>query len=794
MAGKVLAKKLLRTIWNTKGQFLAITAVITIGILVYISMTTTFYNLNRSKDKLYRETGFADYYFHVIKAPQQVTRQVEAVPGVVKVTGRIQKDIPLIKDGNQRGTVRLVSYPLPMNSEVNRVHLLSGRLFEKEPPSGGIEVLVDPQFAAANRLGVNDTITVVAEGRRISLTVVGTATSPEFVYPIKDAASLLPEPETFGIVMLPLNQAQQVLNLPGQVNQLVLKLAPGADEERIAAQVRSILKPYGDLAGYPRKQHLSDVVLQGELDQLRTTARTMPAIFLGIAAAIQFVMLGRMVRTQRLQIGVMKAIGYTSREIIAHYTGYALAAAVSGAVLGTLCGWSLSSAFLKLYAEFFNLPETVGGIHWQTVAYGFLLSLGVGTTAGLLASHGIVTINPAESMRPEPPKGGGRVFLERWARLWQRLDPSWKMGLRTVLRNRMRSGVTLVGVIFAVGLLIIAVFSKDSVDYILREHFHRQQHYDYLVRFTAPVKEYELLNLSRIDGVVRAEPILEVPVRMHFQGRSREDILLGLPPDVSLKELVNDTGQRMPLPEEGMLISQRTAEKLGVQAGDRVIVETLLGFGPSRTAGVKVAGINSQLIGSASYVTLEQANRALQERQLVSGTMLKVDPGKAEYVEKQLNDMTGVSSILSRQKELAAFNKNLDSLVYSIAVMVAFAAVLGFAIVYNSAVISFAERKRELASLRVVGFTAREVSGLLFKENLLQTLLGVALGLPFGRMMAEAFIKASSSDLFTLPVVIYPSTYFIAALGGIFFIWVAHLFAAKGVKRLDLVEVLTSKD
>ncbi|MFZ5898466.1 MAG: FtsX-like permease family protein [Bacillota bacterium] len=789
-----MTKRLLRTIWNTKGHFAAITAVITIGILVYVSMTTTFHNLNRSKELLYRETGFADYYFHVIKAPQQVTKQVERIPGVVKATGRIQKDVPLLKENGRRGTVRLIACPLPMDAEVNRIRLLSGRLFEKEPQGGRVEVLVDPQFAAANRLAVNDTISVVAEGRRVSLTVVGTAVGAEFVYPLQDAASLMPEPEAFGIVMLPLNQAQQVLNMPGQVNQLVLDLSPGADEEKIAAQVKSLIKPYGDLASYPRRQQLSDLVLEGELNQLRTTARTMPVIFLGIAAAIQFVMLGRMVKAQRTQIGVMKALGYNSGEIVVHYTGYALAAAAAGAVLGTALGLSLSSAFLQVYAEFFNLPRIVGGIHWPAVAEGLFLSLGVGTAAGLSASHSAAAVAPAESMHPEPPKSGGRVFLESWALLWQRLDPSWKISLRTVLRNRLRSGVTLVGVIFAVGLLVIGLFFRDAVDYLLREHFQRQQHYDYLVRFVSPVREHELFNLSRIDGVVKVEPVFELPVRIHFQGRSREDVLLGLSPDTSLKELIGETGQRLSLPEEGMLISRKTAEKLGVKAGDRVTVETLLGFGPSRTADLKVTGVNSQLIGGASCVSLDQANSILQEQQLVSGAMLKVDPGRSKSVEEQIGGMTGVSSILSRQKELDTFNQNMDSLLYSVGVMVTFAAVLGFAIVYNSAVISFSERKRELASLRVLGFTASEVSGLLFKESLLQTILGVALGLPFGRLMAEALVKAYSSDLFTMPVVIYPTTYFIAACGGVLFVWTAHLFAVRGVGRLDLAEVLKTKD
>lgn len=248
------------------------------------------------------------------------------------------------------------------------------------------------------------------------------------------------------------------------------------------------------------------------------------------------------------------------------------------------------------------------------------------------------------------------------------------------------------------------------------------------------------------------------------------------------------------MPEEGLLINQKTANKLGTHAGDMVDVETLLGIGPARHVQVKIVGINRKLVGGGSFVSLEQANLMLQERQLASGVMLKVDPAFAAQMEENLEDMTGVTSISSRQKELDNFNQNMDAMVYSVSILVFFALVLGFAIVYNSSVISFSERQRELASLRVLGFSVKEVSGILLKENLLQSLLGVALGLPFGYLMVKGYINATSTDMFTMPVIIYPTTYIFSALGGFFFIIVAHLLAVRGVKQLQLVEVLKNKD
>ncbi|GBF35062.1 ABC-type antimicrobial peptide transport system [Desulfocucumis palustris] len=791
---KALNKKLWRTIKSTKGQFLAVAAVVAVGISVYIAMSTAYLNLERSKEQLYRNYNFADYYFHVIKAPEQVTRQIEELPGVTAATGRIQKDVPILKEDVQRATARIISYPLPLEGEVNRFKLLSGRIFQEYPPGGGIEILAEPQYAAANNLTFNDKINIVAEEREVPLTLAGTAISPEFIYPIKDAASLLPDPRSFAIILMPQSQAQQILNLTGQINQVAVKLAPGADQEKIADQIESILEPYGNLASYPRKQQISNAMLQGELDSLQASSKFLPAIFLGIAVAIQFVMLGRMIKAQRMQIGVMKALGYNNLQIMLHYTGYAQVVALSGALLGSLLGLLLASAISQAYAQYFNLPETIGGVNARAIFLGFALSIGVGTLAGLFAARTVTVINPAESMRPEPPKGFGKIFIENWTWLWRKLSPTWKMSIRSAVRNKIRFGVSLLGVTFAVGMLVVAVFSNDSVDYMIDRHYFQEQHYDLLVRFSAPVKDGELLNIYRLEGVLKGEPVFEIPARITYHGRTEENLLTGVPPDLTLKKISGQREETLIPGDEGLLISQRTARKLGVKPGDTVTVETLLGIGPSRRAQIMVTGINSQMIGESSYLSINLANRILQERRLASGVMLSIQPGTEKSIEGRLNDMTEIASISSRQKELDNFNKNLESMIYSISIMIFFALVLGFAIVYNSSIISFAERKRELASLRVVGFSSAEVSGLLLEETLLQTVAGVALGLPFGLFMAKSYVQAISTDLFTMPVVVYPLTYFLSALGGTLFIITAHLLASRGVKKLDLVDVLKNRD
>jgi len=794
----VLTKRLFRSFITARGQFLAISAVIMVGVTVYISMTATCYNMTKSADRFYHEYSFADYYFHVVKAPQGILRQIEAIPGVIKATGRIQKDVTVIRENGERATARLTSFPLPVENEVNRPYLLSGSLFKEDARESKAQVLLDPKYAQANNLSKGGTVTVIAQGREISLDVIGTATSPEFIYAVKDAASFVPDSKNFGIFMITNNLAEEILDLSGQVNQVIIKLAPGADEKRISELIKDILQPYGILASYPRKDQFSAAILNGELEQLQTAAVYFSSIFLGIAALIELVMLGRMVKIQRLQIGTMKAIGYSNFQIMLHYTEYALAIGLAGLLLGILPGMLFASSMSKLYASYFSLPEIISGVNIQAIFNSIILSLGVSAAAGLAASRGVLGVRPAESMRPVSPGKAGKVFLEKWALVWEKIDLSWKMCLRSVNRNRFRTAVTVLGVMFATGLLVLALFMNDTYNYMLKTFFSRDQLYDYFVRFDAPVKETELLAISRLDAVTRAEPVLEVPVKIKFGSLSQEEVIMGMLPGAKLKKIWDSSGRPLPVDGEGLLISESTARKLGVKKGDRVQAETLLGMGPLRIATLKVAGINSQFVGGVSYTTLEQLNSILEEKGVVSGAMLKVAPGGSTDFEKSLSGMNRISSIASRSKELQGLKSNLGYMFVFVFIMVVFAVILGFAIVYNASVISFAERKREMASLRVIGYRVNEVSGLLLKENLLQTVLGVLIGLPFGRLMSETYIYSAMKDeayaVYSFQIVIYPLTYLISAASGVLFIAIAYWLAVKNIIRLDLVEVLKARD
>jgi putative ABC transport system permease protein len=794
MVMSILARKLLRSLKGKKGQFIAVVSVVAIGIMLYIALSASYQNLRNSQQDFYNKNHFADYYFQVVKAPDRIVKQIENIPGVNKVSGRIMTDVPIVKADGSRATARVVTYEINDKNALNTIHMLSGRIFSSNSPSGEIEAVIDPQYMAANDLSPGDTTKIVNKGRQINVRVVGSATGPEFIYVVKDAITMFPDPKTFGIFMLPNRQAQQVFDMSGQINQVLIDFNPGVDEKEIIDEIEAMLNPYGVLASYPRDDQISHTMLEAEIDGLKSVVSVLPIIFLGIAAAIQFVILRRMIKTQRMQIGIMKALGYKNLEIKGHYMIYSLLIGVLGALLGSIFGLSMSGYITEMYAMFFNLPEKLLGYNLRVIGNAFLLSTVVSVIAGWTAASSVTHIQPAESMRPDTPKIGSRSLLESLGSIWTRLTPQWKMSLRSIHRNRSRFLVTLMGVLFAVTLMMMAFGTNDSINYMMAKHFDLDRKYDLQVGFTTPVKEGDLLELNRLKGVLQVEGYFDLPVKIHYRGRSENELLSAYPTDLKMKSLFDQYNNPIKVPEAGILINKNTAAKLGVKPGEEVTVETLLPMGSSHFEPVKIIGLNTQMFGGGSYMNIEEANRIIKESNLVTGAMIKIEPGQEIAVEYEINKMMKVASMLNREKERQNLLSMMGSTIFVVGLMIMFALVLGFAIVYNSSTISFNEREQELTSLKVLGFSSKEIGEILFKENVLQCIAGIIIGLPAGGFLTKAYLTSMSNDLYDMPSAVYPMSYFWSALGAVVFVFIAHRLAVRGIDKLNMVEVLKNRD
>ncbi|ATW26827.1 ABC transporter permease [Candidatus Formimonas warabiya] len=792
-----LTRKLLRSIKTTYRQFIALVAMVMAGVALFVAFNCSLTNLITSRNHYYQEYGFADYYFDVIRAPQGVSRQIQALQGVAQVNGRIQKDINILKGDEQRITGRLISYS---QAAEKNLYLIKGASFFQDTATTPSGVLIDPEFAGGNHFSLGDQLKIVASGQEQVLPIIGIATSPEFMVPNKSVFDMFLRGESFGIMMISQHQAEQILDMSGEINEILVNFTPGADAEGLKKEIEGILKPYGIITSYSREDQYSEKNMQFQVDALKSASAFLPLIFFIMVSCFLFILLRQLIKSQRLHIGVLKALGYDNQSITLLFTGYALLVCLMGSTLGTLGGYYLAQMLLTKYAQGFNLPYTLFEMSWDVVVKAFLISTAAGTGSGILACREIVSISPAEAIRTEAPKLGSNSFLERIPSIWDRIPASWRMSLRSIARNHLRFMITCLGIATSVILLVIAMYFYNSSDYLMEHYFDAENKYDYKVRLTNVVRNDEMKEWAKWEGVQAIEPVLEIPVKIRPLSvperaeREEDDILVGLNPSTRLKNVFNISQEKFTIPEEGILLNRQIAEKLHVQVGDVVKVQTNLTVGPPLQSELKIRGIADQNIGGASFASAQQVDRLLHEKDVSNAVLIQMNKRYAPKMIRHLNDIPGIDYLVDKDKQAERARKSLGNMIYFTLIATISAIVLGFAVVYNISIMNFNERQKELALFKVIGFTNVKISKLLFNELLLALVPGIIIGLISGRYLGGRYIESMATDFITYPVVIYPSTYLIAVILTVCFVFIGHMFAMRRTKSLDIVEVMKDRN
>jgi len=784
-----LDRKLARDLRAAAGQVAAISAVIGAGIAVLVAMFSTFDSLDLSLRTYYEEYRFGDVFVSAVRAPLSAAERVAAIPGVAQVEARVVASVTIDVPGmSDPGTGRLVSVPGDRRPVLCDLFLREGRYLEAGRPD---EVLASELFARAHGLGPGDTVGAIVNGRRRELRIVGLALSPEFIYQIRPG-ELFPDNERFGVFWMERRALAAAFQMEGGFNDLVIGLTRGASEPDVIAEVDRVLRPYGGTGAIPRALQLSHWYLQSELEGLRTSGIFVPAVFLGVAAFLLNVVLSRMVAVQRSQIAVIKALGYGNAAIGAHYVKWSLMVALSGSAVGAVGGALLGRALTGLYTGFFQFPILLYRVDSRVLLAAVLVGVAAAVAGAIGAVSRAVRLPPAEAMRPEPPARYAISWAER-AGLRALLSPAARSVLRTVQRHPGRAALSVVGIGLGASLLVVANFSLDAIDVMLDLQFNQAQRYDLAVSFVEPTSARALDEVARLPGVLRAEPFRVVPARIRAGPRSRVLAITGVRARAELSRVVDASSRVVDLAPGGLVLSDKLARVLGVGVGTRVMVEVLEGERPVRE--VPLVGLVSEYTGMNAYMDLESLHRLMREGGTLSGAYLAVDPARRDALYRQLKATPRVSGVLNKRAAMQSFLDTVASMMSQMqAIFVAFAAIIAFGVVYNNARISLGERNRELATLRVIGFTRAEVARVLLGELVVVTGLAAPFGLAGGYGLAAALVWAYDTEMYRLPLVIGGGTY--AFAGGT--IVAATVLSAAVVRRrldrLDLVAVLKTRE
>jgi putative ABC transport system permease protein len=785
-----LDRKLARDLWQTRGQALAIALVIAAGITLFIVMRSTLDSLDLTQRTYYERYRFAHVFASLKRAPMALLPEIEAIPGVAQVETRVVVNVLLdVPDLPEPAVGRLISVPEVGRPAINDVFLRSGRWLEPGRPD---EVMVSENFALANGLRPGDSLAAVINGRRRELRIVGLGLTPEFIYTVRPG-EIIPDDTRFGVIWMERRALANAFQMEGGFNDVVMTLMPGASEPEVIARLDRALEAYGGLGAYPRERQLSHWYLDNELEQLRGTGLVIPVVFLAVAAFLLNVVLTRIVSVQREQIAAMKALGRTDRELGIHYLKWALAIAVVGALVGTIAGAWLGLGMTRIYTEFFHFPILQYRLSPAVVVQGLLVALAAATAGAWIAARRALKLPPAEAMRPEPPAAYRESLIER-AGFKRWLSQPGRMIFRSLQRHPGRVAVTILGIALGGALMVVGSFSLDSVNLILDAQFSVSQRHNVMVTFVEPRSGSAIHDLARYPGVFQVEPFRAVPVRLSAGHRSRQTSITGLPAEPMLQRVIDADLRPLSLPTGGLMLSAKLAELLEASVGDVLRAEVLDGRRPVHD--VPVAAVVEEFMGTAAYMELETLNRLMREGDSVSGAYLLADEGRMDELYRRLKDTPVVAGVALKRATLDNFNKTFaESVAITRTLNVLFSTIIAFGVVYNAARISLAERSRELATLRVIGFSRAEISYILLGELAVVTIVAIPLGLVVGRLMAGGVVQAmGDTELFRMPLVISSRTYAFSAIT----ILVATAFSSLGVRRkldrLDLVEVLKTRE
>ncbi|GAB4136356.1 MAG: ABC transporter permease [Sphingomonadales bacterium] len=784
-----LDRKLMRDLWHLRGQALAIALVIGCGVAMFIMSIGMIRSLENTRDAYYDRYRFADIWAPVKRAPEYLIHEIRTMPGVRSAETRITVNVVLDVPGMAEPvTGRVHSLPPSGTPRLNAVVLRSGRMVD---PNVDDEVLVLEAFAQAHGLVPGDWFHANLKGKRQRLKVAGLVLSPEYVYAIA-AGQLLPDPKRFGVLWMGREHLAAAFDLDGAFNEVLAALERGGDKAEVMRRLDLILDRFGGIGAYGRDEHISDEFLSNEMEQLKIMTGILPPIFLGVAAFLLNVVLSRLIETEREQIGLLKAFGYSTFAVGWHYTKMVLLLTGLGVALGFAAGAWLGRGLASIYQDFFVFPFLYFDAGSDVFALGALISMAAALAGTYLAVSRAARLAPAVAMRPPAPIDYSGKLSRRLATTQWLGEPA-RIVLRHLIRRPGRAALTVLGIAMALGLRIASESSNDNVGRMIELTFDYAQRQDATISLIEPRAGGILHAFSRLPGVMAVEPFRSVPARLKFGAKEKRQGLTGVAPGARMNRLIDMQQQGVDPAPFGVTLSQSLAEQLGIAAGDRLIVEVMEGRRP--TLSIPVTALVDVYIGTPAYMDIRALNALMQEGDVINGVYAMVDERQLPALYERLKQTPAVAGLSLTETSIETFNRTMaENLGIMTLINTIFASLIVVGVVYNNARISLSERARDLASLRVLGFKRGEVSVIALGELALLVLASLPLGIAMGMGLSWFIAERFSTDLFIVPYALSGRTVALGVITVLVAAAASALIVRQRIDKLDLIRVLKTRE
>jgi len=777
--------KLIREILGAKVRFIAITLVVMIGVMIFIASSMSYQNLKTSYEYTYQKLNFADFTVKSDQIPQYVVDKAAQIPGVTLSTARTRSDVSmLMPDGKKLiGRVTGMPYQKPI---VDDLLVKEGRFFKK----GDTRVcIVEKHTADFYKLKPGDYLSYIRNGANIPIKVIGIAGSPEYLVLAGEKGDFSPmlSSSTMAIVFVPLADGQWMSNLSNSYNQVVFRVKDYNKVDTQIAAAEKVMKDTGIQEVVTLDQHQGNKMLKMDLQGMKSFALFFPLLFLGIACFSIYILLSRLVYTQRPFIGVMRAMGYKRSQILSHYLSFALIIGVLGAIFGVLTGYGLAYMITTVYADTLGFPLVKITTYWSVLGEGVMLSLLFCAFAGLVPATSSARLDPSKAMRGETLETiYHRPLLERIFPFMSRAPMFIKLPIRNISRNKRRTAFTLLGLTFSVMIVLVFLAVLNTASDALNRGFSLNNRFDMVAIFLGGRDAAMLNRIQRIDGVAEAEATTGSSVHVSWDGdgSGSDTVMMGLDPNTNMRRFYTASRKQVYITDNHVLLNQFFHIKKGIQTGQVVTLKTAWG-----SKDFIVGDFIEEPMGNIVYLDRKYAQKLLDYGMASRGSFyVRTAPGAQALVRSQLQKVPGMAAII----DLAEIKREVDqymSLMYIIVyVMLLFALLMAFTLTFNTITINILEREREIATIRTIGTEPWKISAMTTFENLIFGLLAIVPGLILGVELGRYAMSLQATDFMSLSLVVYPRSYWLVSIGIIIILLICQVPSLRYVKRVDLAQ------